>query len=54
MARNRKAAVQNLKSFKRARRRALGRLQKGLDLRWTPAKNREELHRRERDAACRR
>ena len=32
--------------FERARRRALARLRKGLDLRWTPPASRQELHER--------
>jgi putative addiction module component (TIGR02574 family) len=32
--------------FERARRRALTRLHDGLDLQWTPARSREDLHRR--------
>lgn len=32
--------------FVRARRRALRRLRNGLDLQWTPAASRDELHRR--------
>jgi putative addiction module component (TIGR02574 family) len=32
--------------FERARRRALRRLHDGLDLQWTPALSREDLHRR--------
>jgi hypothetical protein len=32
--------------FVRARRRALKRLRDGLDLQWTPATSRDELHRR--------
>ena len=46
MARNRKVAVQELKSFKKARRRALARLRTGLDLQWTPERTREKLHER--------
>jgi hypothetical protein len=46
MARNRKAAVQKLKSFKRARRRALARLRRGLNLQWAPERSRERLHER--------
>jgi putative addiction module component (TIGR02574 family) len=30
--------------FERARRRALKRLQDGLDLQWTPVRSREDLH----------
>ena len=32
--------------FEKARRRALSRLRRGLDLLWTPAASRDELHRR--------
>jgi hypothetical protein len=38
--------VRERKTFERARRRALARLRKGLDLRWTPAESRNELHER--------
>jgi uncharacterized protein DUF6364 len=38
--------VRERKTFDRARRRALARLKKGLDLRWTPPKSRDELHER--------
>lgn len=38
--------VRERKAFERARRRALARLKKGLDLRWTPPKSRDELHER--------
>lgn len=38
--------VRDRKSFERARRRALARLRKGLDLRWTPLRSRDELHER--------
>lgn len=34
------------KAFERARRRALARLRKGLDLRWTPPQSRNKLHER--------
>ena len=40
------ALVRERKAFDRARRRALARLRKGLDLRWTPPKSRDELHER--------
>jgi hypothetical protein len=46
MARKRKAADQQPKSFKTARRRALARLRRGLDLQWTPERIREKLHER--------
>jgi hypothetical protein len=38
--------VRERKAFERARRRALARLRKGLDLRWTPPSSRDELHER--------
>lgn len=38
--------VRDRKTFERARRRALARLRKGLDLRWTPPQSRSELHER--------
>ena len=34
------------KKFEQARRRAIKRLRKGLDLQWTPAPSRDELHHR--------
>ena len=34
------------KKFEQARRRAINRLRKGLDLQWTPAPSRDELHHR--------
>jgi len=34
------------KAYEASRRRALTRLEKGLDLRWTPATDRNELHER--------
>jgi hypothetical protein len=40
------ALIRERKAFDRARRRALARLRKGLDLRWTPPGSREELHER--------
>ena len=40
------ALVRERKAFDRARRRALARLGKGLDLQWTPPKSRDELHER--------
>lgn len=33
-------------TFEQARRRAINRLRKGLDLHWTPAPSRDELHHR--------
>jgi hypothetical protein len=38
--------VRERKEFDRARRRALARLKKGLNLRWTPPQSRDELHER--------
>ena len=38
--------VRERKSFEKARRRAVARLRQGLDLQWTPAKARDELHER--------
>src|SRR5688500_10747817 len=46
VARELKAAVRRRRSFRQARARALKRLRDGLDLRWTPASSRDELHRR--------
>jgi hypothetical protein len=40
------ALVRERKAFDRARRRALGRLREGLDLRWTPSRSRDQLHER--------
>jgi hypothetical protein len=40
------ALIRDRKAFDKARRRALARLHKGLDLRWTPPKSRDELHER--------
>jgi len=40
------ALVRERKAFDRARRRALGRLREGLDLRWTPPRSRDDLHER--------
>jgi hypothetical protein len=38
--------VRERKAFERAHRRALARLRKGFDLRWTPPRSRDELHER--------
>jgi hypothetical protein len=38
--------VRERKGYQQARRRALARLSKGLDLNWTPAASRDELHER--------
>jgi len=40
------ALVRQRKAFDRARRRALARLRKGIDLQWTPPQSRDELHER--------
>ena len=40
------AVVRERKAFDRARRRALARLRKGLDLRWTPPNSRDHVHER--------
>jgi hypothetical protein len=39
-------AVQQRKRYDQASRRALARLRKGYDLRWTPPATRDELHER--------
>jgi hypothetical protein len=38
--------VRERKTYDRARRRALARLREGMDLQWTPARSRDELHER--------
>ncbi|MGH9796148.1 MAG: hypothetical protein ACRD5G_15375 [Candidatus Acidiferrales bacterium] len=40
------AMVREQKAFERARRRALARLHRRLELGWTPPKSRDELHQR--------
>ena len=40
----RKATTRQRRSFTSARRRAVARLRKGLDLQWTPAASRDALH----------
>jgi len=40
------AMVRQRKAFNKARRRALARLENGLDLQWMPPKPRHELHER--------
>ena len=40
------ALVRERKAFDRARRRAVARLRKGLDLGWTPPRSRDDLHER--------
>jgi hypothetical protein len=42
-----KVAIRRRRSFSQARMRALTRLREGIDLRWTPAPSRDELHRRQ-------
>ena len=54
MVRKTKPVVEESRSFTMARRRALRRLRKGLDLRWISMHTRDELYRRERGAASRR
>ncbi|HLI62263.1 MAG TPA: DUF6364 family protein [Terriglobales bacterium] len=39
-------AVRERKGYEEAKRRALRRLRKGFDLRWTPPRSRDELHER--------
>jgi transcriptional regulator with XRE-family HTH domain len=46
VARELKLAIRRSRSFSQARKRALRRLRQGIDLRWTPAPSRDELHRR--------
>jgi 2-methylisocitrate lyase-like PEP mutase family enzyme len=38
--------VRERKTYNRARKRALARLRAGMDLQWTPPRNRDELHER--------
>lgn len=38
--------IRERKTYPRARKRALARLRKGLDLRWTSSRSRDELHKR--------
>lgn len=38
--------VRERKAYHRARTRALARLRKGMDLRWTPPSSRDEIHER--------
>jgi hypothetical protein len=38
--------VRERKTYNRARKRALARLREGMDLQWTPARSRDELHER--------
>jgi hypothetical protein len=44
-----KHRLRELKSYRRARTRALARLRDGMDLRWTPARSRDEIHERRAD-----
>lgn len=39
-------AVRERRGYEQARRRAIARLQRGFDLKWTPPASREELHER--------
>jgi hypothetical protein len=39
-------AVRERKGYHQARRRAVARLRRGFDLRWTPPRSRDELHER--------
>jgi hypothetical protein len=41
-----KQIVDEHKPYERARKRALAQLREGLDLQWTPARSRDELHER--------
>jgi hypothetical protein len=38
--------VRERQAYQRARKRALARLREGMDLRWTPAASRDEIHER--------
>jgi len=38
--------VRDRQTYQRARKRALARLREGMDLRWTPARSRDEIHER--------
>lgn len=46
LAKRLEEAVRERKAYDKARRRALARLEKGMDLGWTPVKSREEMHER--------
>lgn len=46
MAEQIEGLVREDRDYERARRRALARLEKGYDLRWTPPASRAELHER--------
>ena len=39
-------AVRERKGYNQAHRRAMARLRRGFDLRWTPPRSRDELHER--------
>lgn len=39
-------AVRERRGYNQARRRAMARLRRGFDLRWTPSRSRDELHER--------
>ena len=39
-------AVRERKGYNQARRRAMARMRRGFDLRWTPPRSRDELHER--------
>jgi hypothetical protein len=38
--------VRERQTYHRARKRALARLRQGMDLRWSPARSRDEIHER--------
>lgn len=38
--------VRERRAYHRARKRALARLREGINLRWTPARSRDEIHER--------
>lgn len=44
LAKQLEEAVRERKGFVRARRRALVRLREGMNLQWSPARSRDELH----------
>jgi hypothetical protein len=46
MAKDSKPTFGHQPSFGQARRRALARLRNGMELRWSPARSRDELHRK--------
>jgi hypothetical protein len=51
MANDSKTTFDHQPSFEQARRRALARLRSGMELRWSPARSRDELHRKFGDGA---